>query len=381
MILSQTSRDVVGYSNRCAAAVYNMGGGGNPPRTSLVHNQYYVGRILDKGRFHVLKPDRMCSISEFTSFQLVSKPWRNLSERERSLLIAVYNQNKLELDGLSSEVPHSTWNDVAVVLNRAGYLRWTDEERVVELTLVGEAEVRHHLFGLDSDPSEGPQEGIRIQHHSIQDHEIDLAQSSTLAVNVTGMLIRIFTLPTSGAVIRVDHDSSHRVFMNRTNQDRNFTQVYIDRTASATEDQLDSSGESAVNNDTIRITSLDMQRLRNLLDKPDLMQQKPYLLELEREIDRAIVVQSSEVPPDTITMNSTVQLIDLQTGEEMILTLVYPEDANIAEGRVSVLAPVGLAILGCHEGEQVEWEVPDGIRSLKVDRVLYQPEAAGEYAL
>ncbi|MBZ0300847.1 MAG: nucleoside diphosphate kinase regulator [Anaerolineae bacterium] len=136
-----------------------------------------------------------------------------------------------------------------------------------------------------------------------------------------------------------------------------------------------------MHNNAIRITSLDMQRLRNLLDKPDLMQQKPYLLELEREIEQAVVVQSSEVPPDTITMNSTVQLIDLQTGEDLILTLVYPDRANISEGRISVLAPVGMAILGCSEGETVQWEVPDGFRSLKVDHILYQPEAAGEYAL
>jgi regulator of nucleoside diphosphate kinase len=65
----------------------------------------------------------------------------------------------------------------------------------------------------------------------------------------------------------------------------------------------------------------------------------------------------------------------------MIFTLVYPDHANVTEGRISVLAPIGTAILGCSEGEMVEWEVPDGIRSLKVERILYQPEAAGEYAL
>lgn len=381
MILSQTSRDVVSYSNRYAAGVYNMGGGGNPPRNGLVHNHYYVGRILDQGRFHVLKPDRMCSVSEFTSFQLVSKPWRDLSERERTLLIATFNHNKLALDHLSSEVPTSTWNDVAVVLNRAGYLRWTDEEQVVELTLVGEAEVRHRLFGLDADTSLGRHEGIRIQHHSIRDHEIDLAQSSTLAVNVDGMFIHIYTLPKSGAVIRVDYDTSHQVYLNRTDNDMNFAQFYIDRIAVDTVNQAIIPGEIAMHNSAIRVTSLDMKRLRNLLDKPELTNQKQYLQVLEREIDLAVVVQSSEVPPDTVTMNSTVQLVDLRTSEEMMLTLVYPDNANIVEGRVSVLAPVGLAILGCREGETVEWEVPDGIRSLKVDRVIFQPEAAGEYAL
>ncbi|MDX2138761.1 MAG: nucleoside diphosphate kinase regulator [Chloroflexota bacterium] len=134
-------------------------------------------------------------------------------------------------------------------------------------------------------------------------------------------------------------------------------------------------------NQAICITNRDMKRLRNLLDNPDLIQQRPYLEQLERELDRANVIESSEIPADTITMNSTALLIDLKTGEEMILTLVYPDHAYIPEGRISVLAPVGMAILGCRQGETVEWEVPDGIRSLRVDCILYQPEAVGEYIL
>lgn len=134
-------------------------------------------------------------------------------------------------------------------------------------------------------------------------------------------------------------------------------------------------------NETIYITSLDMQRLRNLFDNPGLLQQKPYLQELEQKITRSAEVPPSEIPPDIITMNSTARLIDLNTGEEMILTLVYPDHANISEGRISVLAPIGTAILGCRVGETIKWEVPDGIRTLKADRILHQPEAAGQYNL
>jgi regulator of nucleoside diphosphate kinase len=170
--------------------------------------------------------------------------------------------------------------------------------------------------------------------------------------------------------------------MSRLEQDKNFAQLYIDRAAAVTSNYPSiNSGESTMKNKPIYITSIDMQRLKNLLDNPDLMQQKPYLQELEHEIDRAVVVQSTEVSADTITMNSTARLVDLETGEEMIFTLVYPDRANVTEGRISVLAPIGTAILGCSEGEMVEWKVPDGIRSLKVERILYQPEAAGEYAL
>ena len=131
----------------------------------------------------------------------------------------------------------------------------------------------------------------------------------------------------------------------------------------------------------IHITSKDMERLRRLLDKPDLMQQKPYLQELERELDRALVVEPTEIPADTVTMNSTIRLIQLETGDDMTLTLVYPDDADISQGKISVLAPVGTAALGCREGDKVEWEVPAGTQTFKVDKIIYQPEAAGEYTL
>jgi len=136
-----------------------------------------------------------------------------------------------------------------------------------------------------------------------------------------------------------------------------------------------------MNPQTICITQRDMQRLRNLLYHPDLLRQKPYLEQLERELNRANVVESAQIPADIITMNSTALLIDLETDEEMMLTLVYPEHAYIPEGRISVLAPVGMAILGCRQGETVRWEVPEGSRSLRVDSILYQPEAAGEFSL
>jgi regulator of nucleoside diphosphate kinase len=382
MIFLPSSKEAAGYGNRYAMAVYNLGGGGNPPRNGLVQNQYYVGQILDGGRFHILKPDRMCSIVEFVSFQLVSRSWSKLTEVERSLLFAMYSRTKLTLDSLSTEVAAVTWNEVASRLSRAGYLRWTDEPQAVELTLIGEAEVQHRLFNLSAgDNLVSAKGGIRTQHHSVQDHEIDLGRSSTLTINVDGMLIRISTLPSSGAVVRIDHDWSQRVYMNRTEEGKNFAQVYIDRNVPTSINPSVNPGESPMKNKTIYITSLDLQRLKNLLDKPDLMQQKHYLQEMEHEIERAVIVESTEVSADIITMNSTARLIDLKTSEEMIYTLVYPDQANISEGRISVLAPIGTAILGTSEGEVVKWEVPDGVRYLKVDRILYQPEAAGVYVL
>jgi regulator of nucleoside diphosphate kinase len=377
MILLPTAKEAAGYGNHYASAIYT-GGMGRPPRKGLVQRQRYAGKILDGGRFHVLEPDRLCSLSEFQSFQLVSKRWSSLSEFERTLLIATFNAQKLSLDSLSPEMAANAW-DAASSLYKLGYLRWTDQSCVVELTQVGQLEVQHHLYNLDSDSNLlDTNGGIRIQHHSVQEHEIDLARSSTLCVNVDGMCIRIFTLPNSGTVIRVDHDTSHRIYMSRTDHDRRFAQVYIDRTD---RNLSITSGEDSMNNDAICITDLDMQRLQKLLDHPDLMQQKPYVQQLERELNSAVVVPSLKIAANTITMNSTARLIDCETGEEMVLTLVYPHDADISAGRISILAPIGMAILGRKEGETVEWEVPQGKRKLRVDRILYQPEVAGDYTL
>jgi regulator of nucleoside diphosphate kinase len=82
-----------------------------------------------------------------------------------------------------------------------------------------------------------------------------------------------------------------------------------------------------------------------------------------------------------VTMNSKVCLKDLYTNEEMNVTLVFPRDADIAQAKVSVLAPIGTAMLGNRIGEIFTWKVPDGVRRLQVEKVLYQPEAAGDHHL
>lgn len=134
-----------------------------------------------------------------------------------------------------------------------------------------------------------------------------------------------------------------------------------------------------MNNPTLCITHKDLQRLDQLLDDPDLMRQRPYLETLTRRLQTATaVVSSGEVPGDVITMNSKACLIDLTSGETLTLTVVYPEAADIANGKISVLAPVGIAILGARVGDTVTWDVPAGVRRLHIERILYQPEAAGQ---
>lgn len=96
------------------------------------------------------------------------------------------------------------------------------------------------------------------------------------------------------------------------------------------------------------------------------------------ELSRAVIVPAAEIPSDVITMNSRVRLLDLQDGSTLEYTLVYPSDANFSEGKISVVAPIGAAMIGYRVGDKIEWEVPAGRRQLRVEAILYQPEAAGD---
>jgi regulator of nucleoside diphosphate kinase len=134
----------------------------------------------------------------------------------------------------------------------------------------------------------------------------------------------------------------------------------------------------------IYITKPDHERLTKLIDIARAREgdaNREYLNRLEEELDRAEVVQQSDIPADVITMRSTVRLKDLDTSEEMIYRLVFPSEANYDSGKISVLAPIGTAMLGYRRGDMIEWQVPSGIRRLSVEEVLDQPESKGEYHL
>ncbi|MDL1909112.1 nucleoside diphosphate kinase regulator [Chloroflexi bacterium CFX6] len=138
-----------------------------------------------------------------------------------------------------------------------------------------------------------------------------------------------------------------------------------------------------MNEKNIHITELDRQRLIDLIMDAQSGEYRGsvYLEKLRGELSRARIVPPQEIPGDVITMNSKVALRDMDSGEEETYTLVYPENANMAEGKVSILAPIGTAMLGYRVGDMFEWEVPAGKRRLKVERILYQPESAGDYEL
>ncbi len=130
----------------------------------------------------------------------------------------------------------------------------------------------------------------------------------------------------------------------------------------------------------ILITEPDIKKLMQLLElrsRPG-ARDRQHLEMLAAELEHAEVVRWEEVPPDVVTMHSHVRVRDLDTGNETVYTLVFPGDADIAENKVSVLAPIGTALLGYRTGDEIEWPVPGGLRRLKVVEVLYQPEAAGD---
>jgi regulator of nucleoside diphosphate kinase len=132
-----------------------------------------------------------------------------------------------------------------------------------------------------------------------------------------------------------------------------------------------------MNQHNILVTEGDMQRLRHLLDpvgRP-LSRDQEHLEMLEEELDRARGVSPSQIPEDAVTMNSKVRVKDLETGNDATYILVFPRDADFAQGKISVLAPIGTAILGYRVGDVIEWRVPGGRRRLRVEEVLYQPEA------
>jgi regulator of nucleoside diphosphate kinase len=134
-----------------------------------------------------------------------------------------------------------------------------------------------------------------------------------------------------------------------------------------------------INTRVIFITEADMRRLEPLIE--DMKNSRDDLRALQAELVQARVVAPRDVPADVITMNSKVRLRDLETSEEMTYTLVFPDQANIEQGRISVVAPVGTAMLGHRVGDEFEWQVPAGSVRLRVEELLYQPEAAGHYHL
>ena len=130
---------------------------------------------------------------------------------------------------------------------------------------------------------------------------------------------------------------------------------------------------------TIIINELDAERIDRLLEKAEFAS-LPVADALNEELDRAQMCTPESMPHDVVTMNSRVKFRNLTTGEELTRTLVYPAQMTDSSAQLSVLAPVGAALLGLRTGDTIHWDLPGGASThLEVLELLYQPEAAGDY--
>lgn len=129
----------------------------------------------------------------------------------------------------------------------------------------------------------------------------------------------------------------------------------------------------------IYITQEDAKRLNELLSqqRSSNIKDRDNLRILASELSRATLIAPDRVMPDVVTMNSRVLVEDLADGQAEELTLVFPEEADAAEGRISVVAPIGAALLGCRMQDTVQFAVPRGKRTLRIKQILFQPEASG----
>jgi regulator of nucleoside diphosphate kinase len=123
------------------------------------------------------------------------------------------------------------------------------------------------------------------------------------------------------------------------------------------------------------ITDLDLQRLLPILERANDVDA------LDWELHRATIVPHDTVSADVVTMNSDVVYEDCATGARRTVRLVYPQNADASRGHISVLAPIGSALLGLKVGQLIQWELPSGMRSVFVVEIRYQPEANGDFHL
>lgn len=135
---------------------------------------------------------------------------------------------------------------------------------------------------------------------------------------------------------------------------------------------------------SILLTERDLERLKKLVDHErefGKAGETKEMKDLQMELERAQVVSPEDIPAGTITMNAKFLLKNLDSEELTEYSLVYPEDADFFENKISIMAPIGTAMLGYQEGDEVDWQVPAGTVRLRVEKVLYQPEASGDYEL
>ncbi len=135
--------------------------------------------------------------------------------------------------------------------------------------------------------------------------------------------------------------------------------------------------------ETRYFNAYDIDRIRGFLDLATVGGSERYrsLIGLKQKIETAVILASEEMPPDVVTMNSQVRINDITNDGIMVVSLVFPQDADYEQKKVSLLAPLGAALLGRRVSEKFSYDAPGGSTDIVIEEIVYQPEAAKEYTL
>ena len=102
---------------------------------------------------------------------------------------------------------------------------------------------------------------------------------------------------------------------------------------------------------------------------------------LNNELDSAEIVEPDAIPSNVVTMNSIVKLSFLNNNKQVQFQIVYPDQGNLKENKISIFSPIATALIGYKVGDEIEWIVPAGLTNIRIDEIIYQPEAAGDFTL
>lgn len=132
----------------------------------------------------------------------------------------------------------------------------------------------------------------------------------------------------------------------------------------------------------IYVSEFDFDRLYGLVESTDPnLRDKQHMAQLKEELEQGEVLPPEEIPGDVITMNSRFRLKDLDNGNLSDYTLVFPHQADFSKNKISIVAPIGVALIGCKVGATVSWKTQSGEKRFKIMKILYQPEASGDFHL
>ena len=131
------------------------------------------------------------------------------------------------------------------------------------------------------------------------------------------------------------------------------------------------------------INSLDYARIKKCISDAKLFKSvsSAEAKKLLKELNDAQIVEPEAIPANVVTMNSIVKLIFLNNNKQIQFQIVYPENANIKENKISIFSPIATALIGYKTGDEIEWIVPAGLTKIRIDEIIYQPEAAGDFNL